>query len=667
MKKEIQEILDHMTLEEKARLCVGAESNWATYAIPRLGIPAITMYDGPVGVRREAEDSEGDGFNQHNSYPATCFPSLSTVSMSWNAEAVGEMGATLGEQAQALGVDILLGPGINHKRTPLGGRNFEYFSEDPFLTGSLAVEYVNGLQSTGTACSLKHFFANNTEYNRHSIDITIGERACREIYLAAFEMVIKQAHPITVMSAYNRFDGKFCSENKRLLTDILRKEWGFDGIVISDWGAVHDRVKALEAGCDLEMPYQTEQTARDIVNAVQDGRLDEKVLNRSVSSLLELIFRLPKKEKSFVLDLEAGHAKARELAAESAVLLKNNGILPLEAGFCLIGALAASPRIQGAGSSRVNPSFVSAPLSELEKIYGNIPFAKGYGACGGETEESLFEEAVGLARRASSVVFFAGLDDKTESENSDRKDIFLPREQVLLLQKIVEANKRVILVLQAGSVIEIPCAEEVGAILFAGLGGEAGAEALADILSGRISPSGRLSETFVEKISDNPTFATYAKDPDRMYYEEGIFTGYRYYDTKDIAVRYPFGYGLSYSDFSYENLRAEKSKNGGFEVRVSLTNVGYMVAKEVVQIYVGKKDSRISRPKKELKAFQKVSLAVGETKTVCLALHKRSFSYYDETECDFIVEEGEYEIYLNKNASDNVAMISVIVSKNDFV
>ena len=286
MNEEIRKLLKQMTLEEKARLCVGAESNWATYAIPRLGIPAVTMYDGPVGVRREMAESEGDGFNQHNSYPATCFPSLSTVSMSWNVEAVGEMGRLLGEQAQALGVNILLGPGINHKRMPLGGRNFEYFSEDPYLTGQLGVHYVNGLQSTGTACSLKHFFANNTEYNRHSIDIKIEERACREIYLAAFETVIKQAQPKTVMSAYNRFDGLFCSENKRLLTDILKIEWGYEGVVISDWGAVHDRVKALEAGCDLEMPYQTEESAASLVRAVQERRLDEKILDRSVATLL---------------------------------------------------------------------------------------------------------------------------------------------------------------------------------------------------------------------------------------------------------------------------------------------------------------------------------------------------------------------------------------------
>lgn len=662
MNEEIRKLLKQMTLEEKARLCVGAESNWATCAIPRLGIPAVTMYDGPVGVRREMAESEGDGFNQHNSYPATCFPSLSTVSMSWNVEAVGEMGRLLGEQAQALGVNILLGPGINHKRTPLGGRNFEYFSEDPYLTGQLGVHYVNGLQSTGTACSLKHFFANNTEYNRHSIDIKIGERACREIYLAAFETVIKQARPKTVMSAYNRFDGSFCSENKRLLTDILKIEWGYEGVVISDWGAVHDRVKALEAGCDLEMPYQTEESAASLVRAVQEGRLDEKILDRSVATLLELICELKESEREYKLDLETGHEKARELAAESAVLLKNDGALPLRTDFCVIGELAETPRIQGAGSSRVNPYRVSSPLTELRNIYGNVAYAKGYGANEGELAEVLADEAASLAKSVPAVLFFAGLDDKTESENCDRKDLMLPPEQIRLLEKIVAANANVILVLQAGSVIEIPCLDKLNAVLFAGLGGESGAEALADIVSGKISPSGRLSETFVAKLSDNPTYATYAKDPERMSYSEGIFTGYRYYDSEEVEVAFPFGYGLGYTDFVYENPVVSGGGDEEFVLSVEITNAGNMDAKEVVQLYVGKKDSKVQRPKKELKAFCKIALAAKEKKVVRLTLNQQSLRYYDETARQFVLEKGCYELYLNKNVSENIAVLPLTIN-----
>lgn len=650
----MNEIVSKMTLYEKARMCAGGNC-WGTYPVERLNIPSAVMVDGPHGVRKENPEAPNvDGFNQHDSFEATCFPTASSLAQSWNPELIRKVGEALGEEAAALDVQILLGPGMNHKRLPIGGRNFEYFSEDPYLSGVLAENYVNGVQSEGVGVSVKHFFANNSEYRRWIIDTEIDERTLREIYLAAFERVIKNAKPKTVMSAYNKFRGEFCSENRRNLTDILRTEWGFKGVVMSDWGAVHDRVKALKAGCNLEMPYQNELTTETIIKAVENGELEESVLDQSVSDLLDTVFELCGNRKNVPLDLDKGYAVALEAAEESIVLLKNEGgILPLKGDFCIIGEIAEKPRFQGAGSSKVKVKYYSTAVNEFNKR-GETEYARGYTASGEENKAELIEEAIKIVNRHSVAVVFMGLDDKTETEGADRENIDLPARQLELLQAVIKTGKPVVVVLQTGAPVAMPLINDVSAVVQAGLNGEAGAEALAAVLIGEVSPSGKLTETYPVALSDAPGMKDYASNEEVTVVEEGLLTGYRYYDTKNVKTLFPFGHGLSYTEFEYSDF---EYKDGTATVKVK--NTGDFDAKTSLQLYVGKESDKIFRVKKELKAFDKHMVRRGESVTFRFELDERAFCHYDVEKHSFVAEGGSYRLYLNESAEKNIFVTDI--------
>ena len=644
-------LVKQLTLEEKAKLTVGID-RWQTAAIPRLGIPSIRMNDGPNGVRKE-DESVFDEVNGHGSFPATCFPCISALANSWDAQLCRGVAGQLGAQAKALGVNVLLGPGINHKRTPVGGRNFEYFSEDPHLTGELASAYVEGLQETGVACSLKHFYGNNTEYNRFHVNVKMSERARREIYLPAFERVVRGAKPRTVMAAYNRLDGVYCSENERVLNGILRGEWGFEGLVVSDWDAVHDKVASVRAGCDLEMPFRSEETVRAVIQAVQSGALREEALDRCVDRILCLIDDVKDNcQNAAPVDWQGAHRAAVAAAEKCAVLLKNTGgVLPLEGLFCFIGAQARENSYQGGGSSHVNTPFVPNVLAEAEKLTGKrIPFARGYSyAEGGAAEENaaLAEEAAALARAHAVAIVFLGYNENVETESRDRADISLPAAQNELVARLCAAGCKVVAVLFTGAPVEMPWAESVQAILQVGLAGEGSGLAAARLLLGLENPSGRLAETYPRRLEDNPSYPYYAADPDVLEYGEGIFTGYRYYVTENVKPLFPFGYGLSYTDFSYGGIAAEE-EGGRIRLDVTVRNTGKRAGGTLVQWYVSCPQGA-ERPAAELKAFSKVYLAAGESAAVRLYVEKSALSRYDEHRGGWAFDEGEYTFSLRSD------------------
>lgn len=639
--------VENLTLEERASLVSGKDF-WFTAKVP--GVDRMMMSDGPSGLRKQDIDAAPTDIN--NSVDAVCFPSSALTASSFDDQMLYKLGTHLGIAANAEHLGVLLGPGVNIKRSPLAGRNFEYFSEDPLLAGRMGVAYVNGVQDQGVGVSVKHFATNNRENQRFTSSSNVDERTLREIYLAQFERIVKEAHPATLMCSYNRLNGTLNSQNQRLLTEILRNEWGFEGLVMSDWGAVADHVAAIKAGLDLEMPGKGQASVDEIITAVKEGRLQESTLNRSVLRVLRMVEKWGKQvTKADPYDKEEQHQFARQLADDSIVLLKNDDQqLPLNPSHSLaiIGELAAKPRFEGGGSSHVNAHHVVTPLDAAPD---NTQYAAGYSLDNDQPDSKLVAQAVELAKQQDKVIFFAGFPEKMETEGFDKDTIALPANQNELLKQIIAVNSNVTVVLQNGSVVEMPWADQVPAIVETYLAGEAVGEATWDILTGKVNPSGKLSESFPLRLQDNPTYGTFAKDHDEENYHEGIFVGYRYYDLHEMPVRYPFGHGLSYTSFAYTDLSVEKLSN---EVKVSfkVTNTGEVAGKEVAQLYVANHVSRVEMPVKELRDFTKVDLQPGESTTVTMTLPRRAFSYYNVANQQWEADNGDYEIMVGSSSRD---------------
>jgi beta-glucosidase len=660
---DVQAVLAELTLEEKASLCLGSDF-WHTAAVERLGIAKIMVSDGPHGLRAQLDEADHVGLA--GSVPATCFPTASALGSSWDPELFGLVGEALAAEARKWGVAVVLGPGINMKRSPLCGRNFEYLSEDPYLAGELSVAMVQGIQRHGVGTSLKHYAVNNQEDDRLRVSAEVDERTLREIYLPAFERVVTGAQPWTVMCAYNKVNGTYASEHHWLLTEILRDEWGFLGAVVSDWGAVHDRVAALRAGLDLEMPPALGYSDAAIVEAVRSGELSEAVVDLAVSRMLRLVNRAaPALAEGGSFDEAEHHALARRAAAESAVLLKNDGLLPLQpaagARVAVIGEFARIPRYQGAGSSQVNPTILDVPLEELAAALSaevKIEFAPGFTIDGSDDDARLADEAVEAVAGADHVVVFLGLPAAAESEGFDRTHIRLPDTQLGLLDRLAETGKPLIVVLSNGSVVQLSTwADRVGAIVECWLSGQAAGGATADVLTGRVNPSGKLAETVPLRLEDNPSYLNFPGDTQVVRYGEGIFIGYRAYDKVEQEVSFPFGHGLSYTTFGLDDLRVEVSGSVGdgdlaATVSVSVTNTGDVAGAEVVQVYVGDVESEVARPVRELKGFAKVRLEPGETKRVVLSLDQRAFSFWSVRWGRWAVEEGEFEVAVGTSSRD---------------
>lgn len=652
--EKIREIISQMTLEEKASLCSG-EDFWHTKAVERLGVPAMMVSDGPHGLRKQKE--EGDHLGVNDSIVAVCYPAGCASASSFDRALLEKMGQAIGESCQAEGVGVVLGPAVNIKRSPLCGRNFEYYSEDPYVAGEMAASYIKGVQSKNVGTSIKHFMANSQETRRMSSDSQIDERTMREIYMPAFEKAVKDSKPWTVMCSYNRINGIYAAENKELLTDILRDEWGFDGFVVSDWGAVNDRVAGVKAGLDLEMPASYGVNDKLIAKAVKDGKLDEAILDLTVERILQIVYRfMENKDTEAVFDKEAQHELSGKIADESLVLLKNDGVLPLkkEQKIAFIGQYAEKPRYQGGGSSHINSYKVTGAL-EFVKDMPNVTFARGYDDKEDVVDEKMVAEAVKAAKEAEVAVVFAGLPDAFESEGYDRTHMQMPKSQNYLIEEIAKVQPNVVVVLHNGSPVEMPWISKVKGVLEAYLGGEAVGAAEYRILFGEVNPSGRLSETFPLKLEDNPSYLYYIGEEDVVEYREGVFVGYRYYDKKKMDVLFPFGYGLSYTDFAYSNLKLDKKAMKDTEVltvSVDVTNTGSMAGKEVVQLYVADEESTVIRPVKELRGFEKVELAPGETKTVSMKLDARAFAYYNVQIGEFHVESGSFKIMVGRSSAD---------------
>ncbi len=650
----IDDLLKQMTLEEKAALCTGA-SAWTTTPVERLGIPEMTVSDGPHGVRR-VEDVHT---LVSTSVSAICFPTAACMASTWNVDLIHQLGEAIAEECIALNVDVILGPGVNMKRTPLCGRNFEYYSEDPYLTGQMAASFINGVQSKGIGTSLKHFAGNNQEHQRSTISAEMDERTLREIYLPAFEAAAKQAEPWTVMCSYNKINGTFSSENHKLLTDILKDEWGFDGLVVSDWGAVLDRVAALKAGLDLEMPGPRKRRVQAVIDAVHSGELSELVLDESVRRILQIIFKAAETKKGDPFDIAAHHALARKVAGEGMVLLKNNGILPLKnpSSIAVIGRAAREAYYQGGGSSHINPTQVDIPFDELQKLAGNAKLTYADGYCKDETiAQPLIDEAVKNAHSADVALLYVSLPASKESEGYDRIDLDLTQQQIMLIKAVTATQPNTVVILNNGApVVMSEWIDGPAAVLEAWMMGQAGGGAIADILFGKVNPSGKLTETFALKLVDTPAYLNYPGENGRVRYGEGIFVGYRYYEAKQISVQFPFGYGLSYTNFTYSNpkVSAETFKDvDGSSLSVDVMNTGNAAGKEVVQVYVHEHKSKLVRPPKELKAFAKVELQPGETKTATLKLDFRAFAYYHPAYKQWITEDSEFDILIGSSSAD---------------
>lgn len=615
---DIEKILQQMTLGDKIALCSG-ENFWETEKYEKYGIPSLFMCDGPHGLRKQ--ENAADMLGVHASRPATCFPTEVTTAGSWNPELLTEIGAAISREAKEQGVGLVLGPGANLKRNPLCGRNFEYFSEDPYLAGKLAAGFIRGVEAQGISTSLKHFAVNSQEKSRFTSNSVLDERTLRELYLTAFEIAVKEGKPSTVMCAYPKLNGVHCSDNKRLLTDILRTEWGFGGMVVTDWGAMNDRIEGFRAGCDLNMPGGSDYMEKEVLQAVKNGTLPESCVDDSARRVLKLVFRAAEALKATAsCDYEAHHALAKRAAAEGAVLLKNeDGILPLQQGakIAVIGTMAKSPRYQGAGSSHINPTGLSQPLDFLpDAIYAPGCDDRG------DTTDALLDEARAAAEQAEVAVIFAGLPDRYESEGFDRDDMKLPVGHLRMIEAVVSANPHTVVVLLCGSAVECPWADEVKAVLYMGLPGQAGGEAIADLLYGRVNPSGKLAESWPFTYGDVPSSEIYGKTTDALY-QEGVYVGYRYYDKVGVPARWRFGYGLSYTEFFYADLTVN-----GDTVSVTVQNTGKCAGAEVVQLYMEAPQDGLHRPLRELKDFQKVFLQPGESRTVTFTLTDRSFAVW---------------------------------------
>ena len=647
-KMKHKELIDQMTLEEKAAILSG-RTVWETREVKRLGIPSIFLSDGPHGIRKQA--GAGDHLGLNASLEATCFPTAATVANSWNEQLGEEIGEALGEEAQAMEVNVLLGPGLNIKRSPLCGRNFEYFSEDPYLSGKMAAAYVRGIQKKGVYACLKHFAANSQELRRMSMDSVVDERALREIYLTGFEIAVKEGHAKSIMSSYNKINGVYANEDRHLLKEILRDEWGFDGFVVTDWGGSNDHVKGVEAGSNLEMPAPGLDSAREILRAVENQTLDTEELDACVDDLLDAILTLKKSALPDAgFDQEAHHRLAKKAAVESAVLLKNEGnILPLKSKTktALIGDFVFTPRYQGAGSSMVNPTKVEALAQTVENYHLQVVgMARGCQR-NGEPDEEQLKEAVELAKKADVVIYAFGLDELSESEGLDRSHMRIPENQIRLLKELYQVNPNIVGILSGGSAVEMPWHTCCKAILHGYLTGQAGAGALLDLLTGKANPSGRLNETYPLRYEDTPAFHYFPSKERTAEYRESIYVGYRYYDTAKAAVQYPFGHGLSYTEFAYSNLKVTAEG-----VTLTVTNTGEMDGAEVVQVYVGLPGAEVFRPEKELKGFVKIFLKKGESREVSISFDDKTFRYWNEKTGGWETEGGSYRIMVGASVMD---------------
>lgn len=678
MKREdIRQLISKMTLEEKAGLCSGADF-WHTKSVAHLGIPAVAVSDGPHGLRKQ--DGEADHLGLNESIRAVCFPTGCALAASFDKSLARLLGETLGNECQAENVSTILGPAMNIKRSPLCGRNFEYYSEDPLVSTELGAAYVQGVQSKNVGTSPKHFMANSQEFHRMTSDSVMDERTMRELYLASFEGMVKKGKPWTIMNSYNKLNGTYLCENREILTDILRKEWGFDGYVMTDWGAMNNRIEALKAGCNLEMPSSGGITDAEIVKAVTDGSMDETVLDQACEEFLNIVFRYEEnRDISAVFDREKDHETARMIEEESIVLLKNeDGILPLDCGkkIALIGKYAASPRYQGGGSSHINSFKVESAMDALKGIE-NVIYAQGYDDVQDVTDERLLAEAVETAGNADVAVIFAGLPDNFESEGYDRKHLRMPDCQNRLIEAVAAIQPNVIVVLHNGAPVEMPWIGCVKAVLEAYLGGQAVGGAVANVLFGKVNPSGHLPETFPLRLQDTPCYLTYGGENDRSEYTEGVFVGYRYYTSREMPVLFPFGHGLSYTTFEYSNLKINNIENrlkkiyvresDWIKVTVDVSNTGSRTGKDVVQLYVSAKDSKVIRPVRELRGFEKVELQPGETKTVSFELDSRAFAYWNKDISDWYVETGAYEIQIGKNAQEILLSVEVEVESEKVI
>ena len=665
----IDKILNEMTLEEKASLCSG-EGFWHTKAVERLDIQRIMVSDGPHGLRKVNEEKD---CVTDESIKAVCFPTASALACSFDRGLLEKLGKTLGDECQAEDVAVLLGPGANIKRSPLCGRNFEYFSEDPYLSSELATAYIKGVQSRGVGTSLKHFALNNQEHRRMSVSAEVDERTLREIYLASFEGAVKNAKPWAVMCSYNRVNGVYASENPKLLTDILRDEWGYNGLTVSDWGAVDNRVNGVMAGLDLEMPSSMGKNDKLIVEAIRLGKLDIKDVDKCVRRVLELLEKYEDGKKSNVVwDKEKDNKLAAKIESECMVLLKNeDNILPIDKSkkIAFIGKFAESPRYQGGGSSHINSYKVTSALDAVKDIC-EVSYAEGYLTNEDKIDKSILNKAVKIAEDCDIAVLFVGLPDMFESEGYDREHLRLPGCQLELIKRVAEVNENTVIVLHNGSAVEMPFADDVKGILEAYLGGQAVGQAEVDILFGKKNPCGKLAETFPKKLSDNPSYLNFPGEGDRVRYQEGIFVGYRYYDKKEIEPLFPFGYGLSYTDFEYKYIEVSKDEMNDDEeltVTVAVKNTGKVKGKEIVQLYVNDEQSGVIRSIKELKGFEKVSLNPGEEKKIAFVLDKRSFAYYNTEISDWYTEYGKYNILVGASSRDIKLKASVYVAPTNKV
>lgn len=650
---DVKALVSQMTLEEKAGLCSGLDF-WHTKPVERLGVPSVMVSDGPHGLRKQ--DDKADHLGVNESIKAVCMPAACATAASFDRALIGRMGEAIGESCQHEKLGVVLGPAVNIKRSPLCGRNFEYFSEDPYLAGEMSAAYINGVQSKNVGTSIKHFAANNQEHRRMSSSSNADERTLREIYFPAFEISVRKAQPWTVMCSYNRLNGTYASEHPWLLTDVLRKEWGFKGYVMSDWGAVSNRVAGVAAGLDLEMPGSGGINDRKIVAAVKAGELDEKIVDQACERILNINYRyLENARPETPWDQEADHQLSAEIAAECMVLLKNDGLLPLsktdEAAF--IGEFAAKPRFQGGGSSHINSFRTTSAVEAAQGL--PVTYVQGYSAAKDEATDEMIAEAVKAARAAKVAVVFAGLPDSYESEGYDRSHMAMPACQNRLIEAVAEANPNTVVVLHNGSPVEMPWLGKVKAVLEAYLGGQAVGIATVKLLYGDANPCGHLAETFPVKLSDNPSYLYYGGEGNEADYREGVFVGYRYYDKKEMEVLFPFGHGLSYTTFEYSNLRLSADKITDQETvtaAVTVKNTGVRAGKTVVQLYVGDQESTVLRPVRELKGFEKVELQPGESRDVTFTLDKRSFAYWNAQIHDWHVETGAFTVEVGQSSRD---------------
>ena len=651
---DIKALVSQMTLEEKAGLCSGQDF-WHTKPVERLGIPATMVSDGPHGLRKQ--DEQADHLGMNDSIKAVCFPAACATSASFDVELMRKMGEAIGDGCQHERLSVILGPAVNIKRSPLCGRNFEYMSEDPYLTGEMATAYIQGVQSRNVGVSIKHFALNNQEHRRMSSSSQVDERTMREIYLPGFEQPVRRAKPWTVMHSYNRINGTYAGECEWLLKDILRGEWGFDGYVMSDWGAVSDRVAGLIAGCDLEMPASGGVNDRKIVEAVKSGALDEKVLDEACENILGIVYRYIENAKPDTpWDKEAQHLMSAEIAGECMVLLKNeDGILPLcrEDSVAFIGEFAQKPRFQGGGSSHINCFRTTSALEAAEGL--KVTYAQGYDVAGDTADEAMIAQAVAAAKAAKTAVVFAGLPDAYESEGYDRSHMRMPDCQVKVIEAVSKANPNTVVVLYNGSPVEMPWIDGVKAVLEGYLGGQAVGIATVRVLFGDVNPSGHLAETFPKKLSDNPSYLYFGGEPKATEYREGVFVGYRYYDAKEMDVLFPFGHGLSYTTFACSDLTLSADSvrdTDELSACVIVTNTGARAGKAVLQLYVEPPKGDVIRPPRELKGFTKVFLEPGESKTVAFTLNKRSFAYWNTDIHDWYAEPGEYTVRVGQSSRD---------------